>query len=398
MTDLVVVFLTGLTTGGLSCLAVQGGLLASSIARQVEEDVQTALAAKAAAPSKNKKARSKTVAAAVSAPARPRHVAQPIALFLGANLVAYTLLGALLGLLGSALQLTPAVRGALQIAIGIYMVGNALRMFEVHPIFRYFVFEPPRSLTRFIRRTAKNSSSEVITPLFLGLLTVLIPCGVTQAMMALAVGSGNPLAGAAIMTSFTLGASPVFFALAYLATRLGGALEARVLKVAAVAVLALGLVSVNTGLNLLGSPLSFSSVANALFPSAAAPAVTRSVTDLSAIECDPKLTSCAANDGNAGASTRAGQADSDNTVTVRALNDGYFPTMTRAKAGQPSRLDLVTDKTYSCAQAFVIPALRIERLLPPSGVTSIELPAQKAGSVLRFTCSMGMYSGQIYFE
>src|SRR6185369_10852669 len=33
-----VAFITGLTTGGLSCLAVQGGLLASSLARQVEQD------------------------------------------------------------------------------------------------------------------------------------------------------------------------------------------------------------------------------------------------------------------------------------------------------------------------------------------------------------------------
>ncbi len=31
-------FITGLTTGGLSCLAVQGGLLASSLARQIEPD------------------------------------------------------------------------------------------------------------------------------------------------------------------------------------------------------------------------------------------------------------------------------------------------------------------------------------------------------------------------
>lgn len=395
MTDLVVVFVTGLTTGGLSCLAVQGGLLASSIARQVEEDVQAALVAKPAALPKGKKRRQAQARATPITPARPKHVARPIALFLGAKLVAYTLLGALLGWLGSVLQLTPTVRGILQIAIGIYMVGNALRMFEVHPIFRYFVFEPPRSLTRFIRRTAKNSSSEVITPLFLGLLTVLIPCGVTQAMMALAVGSGNPLAGAAIMAAFTLGASPVFFTLAYLATRLGGALEARVLKVAAIAVLVLGLISVNTGLNLLGSPLSLNNVARALLPAAAAPTTTGFVTDLSAIECDPKLTSCAA---NGGASTESGQADTENTITVRALNDGYFPASTRAKAGQPVRLDLVTDKTYSCAQAFVIPALRIERLLPPSGVTSIDLPPQKAGSVLRFTCSMGMYGGQIRFE
>ena len=268
-------------------------------------------------------------------------------------------------------------------------------MFEVHPIFRFFVFEPPRALTRFIRRTARNSRDDVITPLFLGLLTVLIPCGVTQAMMVLAVGSGSAWAGAAIMAAFTLGTSPVFFTLAYLATRLGGALEARVLKVAALAVLLLGLVSVNTGLNLLGSPVSFSSAVNALLPAASAPLATGAATDLSKIDCDPKLASCGANQG---VTQEAGQAVNGNTVTVRALNDGYFPASTRAAAGQPLRLNLVTDKTYSCAQAFVIPALRIERLLPASGVTSIDLPPQKAGSVLRFTCSMGMYSGQIRFE
>lgn len=393
MTDLVVVFVTGLTTGGLSCLAVQGGLLASSIARQVEEDVQAALVAKPPAMPKGKKRRPAPAQAAPITPARPKHVARPIALFLGAKLVAYTLLGALLGLLGSVLQLTPTVRGILQLAIGIYMVGNALRMFEVHPIFRYFVFEPPRALTRFIRRTAKNSSNEVITPLFLGLLTVLIPCGVTQAMMALAIGSGSPLTGAAIMAAFTLGASPVFFTLAYLATRLGGVLEARVLKIAALAVLVLGLVSVNSGLNLLGSPVSFTSLTNALLPSVTTPATAGVTTDLSKIGCDPKLTSCGANEA---ASPET--ADVGNSVTVRALNDGYYPASTRAKAGQPVRLDLVTDKTYSCAQAFVIPALHIERLLPESGVTSINLPPQKAGSVLRYTCSMGMYTGQIRFE
>ena len=36
--QLVVAFVTGITTGGLSCLAVQGGLLASSLAHQIEQD------------------------------------------------------------------------------------------------------------------------------------------------------------------------------------------------------------------------------------------------------------------------------------------------------------------------------------------------------------------------
>src|SRR5512142_1604494 len=42
MSQLIIPFVTGLTTGGLSCLAVQGGLLASSIAHEVEQSVKDA--------------------------------------------------------------------------------------------------------------------------------------------------------------------------------------------------------------------------------------------------------------------------------------------------------------------------------------------------------------------
>ncbi|MDP1817989.1 MAG: hypothetical protein Q8K92_26285, partial [Leadbetterella sp.] len=38
--DLIVAFITGLTTGGLGCLAVQGGLLTSTLAHQIEQDLQ----------------------------------------------------------------------------------------------------------------------------------------------------------------------------------------------------------------------------------------------------------------------------------------------------------------------------------------------------------------------
>src|SRR3972149_2323143 len=81
MSRIVVAFITGLTTGGLSCLAVQGGLLASSLAHQIEQDYIEHAA-------KTKKAKQKI---------KPRtNNALPILLFLSAKLVAYTLLGALL--------------------------------------------------------------------------------------------------------------------------------------------------------------------------------------------------------------------------------------------------------------------------------------------------------------
>ena len=130
MEQTLIAFITGLTTGGLSCLAVQGGLLASSLAQQIEQDLR------------NRPVQAKKGARKGKPQPRP-NTAVPIALFLLAKLTAYTLLGALLGLVGSFLTLSPLTRAILLIAIGVFMVGNGLRMLNVHPIFRYFNIEPP---------------------------------------------------------------------------------------------------------------------------------------------------------------------------------------------------------------------------------------------------------------
>ena len=352
MSQLLVAFVTGITTGGLSCLAVQGGLLASSLAHQIEQDyVQHA-------------------ATTQKAKAAPRsNSALPIALFLLAKLVAYTLLGALLGWLGSYLTLSPLTRAFLMIAIGIFMIGNALRMFNVHPIFRYFSIEPPKFITRYIRKTAKGT--DTATPIFLGLLTVFIPCGVTQAMMATALGTGSIAMGAALMFAFTLGTSPVFFIIAYLTTELGSRLEKFFMRFVAVLVLILGFVTLDGGLNLMGSPISLQNLTRSWFPSQT--------------------------ESNAVAESSQ-PAAADGSIILEVQNSGYFPTTLKAPAGKDFTLNLVTDQTYSCARDFVIPALDYYQLLPDTGTVQVNIPAQKAGSTLFFTCSMGMYTGQIVFE
>ncbi|HEX2995626.1 MAG TPA: sulfite exporter TauE/SafE family protein, partial [Anaerolineales bacterium] len=255
LSQLAVAFVTGLTTGGLSCLAVQGGLLASSLAHQIEQDYLEHAAQK----------RSRHGRKMQPQPQPRSGTAVPILLFLLAKVVAYTLLGALLGLLGSYLTLSPMTRAVLMILIGVFMLGNALRMFNVHPIFRYFSIEPPKFLTRYIRRTAKGT--DTFTPLFLGALTIFIPCGVTQAMMAAALGTGSLAMGAALMFAFTLGTSPVFFIVAYLTTELGARLEKFFMRFVAAVVLILGFVTVNSGLSLMGSPLAFANLTRGLFAS-----------------------------------------------------------------------------------------------------------------------------------
>ena len=351
MSQLMVAFVTGVTTGGLSCLAVQGGLLASSLAHQIEQDYLQDMP-------QGKKVKGKVQ------PKRSNS-ALPILLFLSSKLVMYTLLGALFGWAGSFLTFSPVTRAVLMIAVAVFMLGNGLRMLNVHPIFRYFSVEPPKFITRYIRRTAKNGT-ELFTPLFLGALTVFIPCGVTQAMLATALGTGSALAGAALLFAFTLGTSPVFFIVAYLTTELGARLEKFFMRFVAVVMLILGLVTLNGALNLLGSPLSFENLTRGLMPSSSP--------------------------------TSSQAASSTGGITLMVRADGYFPQTLKAPAGQTVTLSLVTNQTYSCARDFVIPDLNYYQLLPDTGTVTVDIPAQPAGTKMFFTCSMGMYTGQIVFE
>ena len=353
--NLLVAFLTGLTTGGLSCLAVQGGLLASTLAYQVEQDMQ----ARSRAGAKQK--------------FKPR-IAQPIFLFLLAKLAAYTILGFLLGALGSLFQLTPWMSAVLYLAIGVFMVGNGLRMLNVHPIFRYFVIEPPSSLTRYIRRKSKNGAS-LVTPLFMGTLTIFLPCGVTQAMMAAALGVGSPVQGAMLMFAFILGTTPLFFSVSYFATRLSAMVEKYFTRIVAVTMLLLGLVSIDSGLNLAGSPLSFSGAFGGLplFSSPAAPApagpeVVRSTNNL-----------------------KSG-------FTIDVTDDGYSPKTLHLPANRPVSLEWVTRNTQTCARSVVIPGLNYQKILPSTGRVQLNIPSQAKGAIIRYTCSMGMYPSQLVFD
>jgi sulfite exporter TauE/SafE len=408
MFDLFVAFITGLTTGGLSCLAVQGGLLASSLANQLEKDV--------AEQNYNEKGKNQA----------KKHIATPIILFLAAKLAAYTLLGALLGILGSVFQLTPLTRALMQFAIGIFMIGSALRMLNVHPIFRHFAFEPPAFLRRFIRRKASNNRTAILTPLLLGFLTVLIPCGVTQAMMAVAVSTADPLRGAALMFSFVLGTSPVFFVVSYYATKLGSKMEKYFMRTVAIVLLILGLLAIDTGLNLAGSPISATRLSASFFNKTGI-SQPLTVVQASSVENGPKNNSkegcgCSNMKGSSklGESALQPQKPGEPTgvplvpsetgpsvsqpgavgdmVTLNVKGNGYEPRVLHAPAGKALQLKLVSNNTYSCSLAFVIPSLNVQKVLQPTGVEIIDIPAQKKGSVMPFSCSMGMYTGQIVFD
>jgi len=332
------VFLTGLFAGGLTCLAVQGGLLASTIAQREEDKLKSGLNASGNA--------------------------FPILTFLTSKLVAYTILGFLLGSLGSVIQLSLSTRIILQFAVVVFMAGTALNILNVHPIFRYFVIQPPRFLTRLVRNQAK--SKDFFAPAMLGAFTVFIPCGTTQAMMALALATGNPVLGAAIMFVFTLGTSPIFFTLGYLATRLGDALHEKFMKAAAFAIILLAIFNLNNTLALSGSSFTLDKIYNNIY--------------CTLFFCKPVL-------------AVAGSAVSSATITIESTN--YTPNNLTVKSGSQVTLNLVNRSGGGCTQAFTIPALGIQKIVPLGRSDVISFTAPNQPTQLAFMCGMGMYRGVI---
>lgn len=335
---------TGLFAGGASCAAVQGGLLAGAVGRRSAEW------------SKERWERSGLFA--------------PVGAFLGAKLVSHALLGAALGLLGAAIQPGPRTQAALMLLAGVLMVLFALDMFGVRAV-RRFVPRTPTSWGRRVRRSAKSAA--VTTPAVLGFLTVLIPCGVTLSVELLAVTSGTPLAGAAVMAGFVLGTGPLFAVLGFFLRSAARLWQGRLTLVTAVVVLLVAVWTLTSGLRLGGWwPVAGPSAAAAAPVGAGSP--------------------------EAGADrTVVINADGSQTVTIRARTTSYSPAAVTVKAGVPTTLVVATQGTGGCVRSFVIPDLGIQKVLPTTGRTDIDLGTRKPGT-LSYSCGMGMYGGLITFE
>lgn len=89
--------------------------------------------------------------------------------------------------------------------------------------------------------------------------------------------------------------------------------------------------------------------------------------------------------------------DGKQIITVDAKG-GYSPKVTIAKAGIPTVLRVQTNGTFDCSSALTIPTIGYRANLPPSGVTEIEIPPQKAGTSLNGICAMGMYNFSINYN
>lgn len=349
--NLTAVLVTGLFAGGVSCAAVQGGLLTGLLARQ--------RAATPAVPVLTGRHRGPE-----PAPSHRQQLADdlaPVGGFLAGKLVSHVALGALLGALGGVVQLSVGARTTLQLVAGVVIVALGLAQLGA-PGFRRIALEPPQSWMRLVRNRARSQSA--LAPALLGVVTVLIPCGVTLSVQALALASGSALSGAAIMGVFVLGTSPLFALLGYAARRAATAWRGRLALATGLVVVALGLYTANGGLELAGSPLAASRVVQSLG--------TTTTTDTSTV------------------TTQAGEQQ----IVLSARTEAYSPRSIRVQTGMPTTLVVRSDDAQGCVRSFLIPTREVDEILPAHGETRIALGVLEPGT-LRYSCGMGMYTGTI---
>jgi Cu+-exporting ATPase len=299
--------------------------------------------------------------------------ALPHAAYQVARIASYVAVGLALGAIGSAIDLT-GVRGWVMAGAGALMVVIGLGSTGLVPAFRFARLPMPHALTRALDRTQRRAEDRVraggrarlTTPIVFGLLTGLMPCAALQAAQLSAATAGSALGGAIGMLGFGLGTAPLMLGLGTASGYLGARLKKRVFTVAAIAIVVLGLVTLDRGATLLGSPVTARSIATSA------------------------LGTASTGTGNGFTVASDGVAE----VKVAIIDTTYVPSTLSVPAGRPVRLIVDRQEDAACSDQLVIGQLGVRADLKPNGVTVVDLPASAAGGY-GMTCGMGMMSGRI---
>ena len=331
--SLPVVFLIGLTAGVSTCMAIVGGLVLGASARFAEKHPTATTLQKF----------------------------KPHLFFNLGRIVSYTILGGLIGYMGSFLQLSTSVLGLLTIAVGFVMLLLGVQLTEIIPGLNRFKFTLPKQISRLfgIKQKSQQEYSHKNSAA-MGALTFFLPCGFTQAMQLYAISTGSPVAGALTMGVFALGTAPGLLGIGGLTSVVKGAFARHFFRFAGVIVVLLSLFNISNGLNLTGNPInSVLSYANA--------AGTKS------------------NDPNVQIK------DGYQIVNMTQDATGYNPNTFTIQKGIPVKWVINSTDPFTCASSVIASQIGVRKQLS-SGENIIEFTPNETGTI-SFSCSMGMYTG-----
>jgi len=288
---------------------------------------------------------------------------QPHIMFNAGRLISYTVLGGVLGLIGSRLQISPTITAYLVVVISFLMIALGLQMLGVKA-FRKFQIAAPKSFTRKIANESNFQGKYM--PFVMGALTFFLPCGFTITAQSLALLSGNVFSGALIMGAFALGTIPVLFFIGLSSVKFGSKphLAERFLKVAGFLVLFFALFNMSNQFTVLGFT-GFN------FNHNQSHKATTGQDGLPAI------------------------VNGEQVIAMTASGSGDSPNYFKVRAGVPVKWEITGSDSLGCNGAIISAQLFDGQVdLTPGQVAVKEFTPQTAG-IFGFSCTMGMIRGTI---
>jgi sulfite exporter TauE/SafE len=330
------IFVIGLIAATSSCLAVVGGLLLSVSAAWADS----------------------------YHPDRRWQKLWPLLLFNAGRLAGYFVFGGLVGLLGTALTLSTKMTGLLTIIIAVAMVLIGLNVLRIVPK-KYCTFPLPRRMRMWM--SGLSSSQSATAPALLGALTFFVPCGFTQSMQLLALGSGSFLAGGTIMLAFALGTLPALLGISLLSSLVEGKSARVFLLFSGCVVLLLGFVNLRSGLLLTGF-------------------------DTDSLFQRPAIADASAKDRYVSIDAQGRQI-----VTVYVTDQGYKPDSFTIQPGHPTWIYAIAQKSLQgCANFLLAPDFNLQ--------TAVRVGSNWLGPILNprkdflLTCSIGSLRAHVHVQ
>ena len=278
---------------------------------------------------------------------------KPSLLYNAGRVISYTIVGGIVGGLGSVVSFSGTAKGIVAILSGIFMVIMGLNMLNIFPALRKL---NPRMPKIFARKVHENSGNR--GPLVVGLLNGLMPCGPLQAMQIYALGTGSIMAGAISMFLFSLGTVPLMFGFGAVSSFLSGKFTHRMMKVSAALVLILGIVMLNRGLALSGFNTNI------------------------VLGAAPSASGVAKIEGNV------------QVVTTKLESGSYTPIIVQKGVPVKWTISATESDLNGCNNSINVPEYGIENNKLAPGDNIIEFTPDKEGNFI-YTCWMGMISSNI---
>jgi len=276
---------------------------------------------------------------------------RPSILYNSGRVISYTVIGGIVGAIGSLISFSGTMKGIVQIAAGVFMVIMGINMLNLFPWLRKFNPRMPKFIAKKI-----NAGKASNSPFFIGLLNGLMPCGPLQAMQLYALSTGNPLQGALSMFLFSIGTVPLMFGFGALSSYLSKKFTSKMLTVSAILVVVLGVFMFGNGISLSGITLPTSTTATK--------------------------------------NSSAAVIDSGVQIVTTKLSSGRYEPITVQK-GIPVKWTIQASDgdINGCNKTIIIPKYNIEYQLQ-TGDNIIEFTPTESGTI-PFSCWMGMIKSKI---